>query len=192
MYRDTFGVELPRVTRQQINLGVDVPIIPGALGSGFEPGDMFFYVDPTGIPNHVVVYMGGGQFTHSASGRGVVIEGFKALWGRRIVGRRVLFPAKGGATGQYAPIPPAPPFKAVEVPCPPNIRARPDEIRKFRNQPLVLAKIKYLPERQLCEWKALSTALRTRGGKGGPASATVVDEHIAWIESIDSLKDEEF
>ncbi len=192
MFRQVFGIELPRTTRTQIKLGQDVPIEPGRLGVGFEPGDLFFYVDPAGIPNHVVVYIGNGQFTHSASGRGVVVEGFKALWGRRLVGRRVLLPAREGSGQVYAAIPAAPSFTPTAVPCPPSVRPRPDEVRRYRTEALHLAEIKNLPERELCEWKALGEALRRRGGPAGARSASVVDEYTSWIESIDSFKDEGF
>jgi hypothetical protein len=170
-------------------IGVNVPIARNGLGSGFEPGDLFFYVDPDGIPNHVVVYMGKGRFTHSASGRGVVIEGFRALWGRRIVGRRMLFPARGHP-GEYLAIPAAPPFVATPVPCPPNIKAPANEVRRLLRTDFSLSQIKELKAREICEWRALASALRKRGGKHGRANAIIVDENIAWIESIDSFKDE--
>ena len=111
MFRTVYNVELPRTTRDQINLGREVRIDFRDLGKNFEPGDLFFYVDSTGTPNHVVTYIGQGQFTHSAGGRGVVIDGWKALWGRRIVGRRVLVPAREGGTVDDGPIPALAPFR---------------------------------------------------------------------------------
>jgi len=193
MFRQVFNIELPRTTRTQIKKGVNVPISRHQLGSGFEPGDLFFYVDPAGIPNHVVVYVGNGRFTHSASGRGVVVEGFRALWGRRIVGRRMLFPARGGALGEYLPIPAAPPFVATRVPCPPNIKAKPLEIRRLLRKPLTKSGISALNrerEREICEWRAMAKTLKTRAGKHGKANAAVVEQHVDWLESIDSFKDE--
>ena len=187
MFRDLFNIELPRTTRTQIKLGVDIAVRPGALGTGFEPGDLFFYVDPAGIPNHVVVYMGDGQFTHSASGRGVVVDGFKALWGRRIVGRRMLVPARGGGGG-YGPIPAAGPIVAQAVPCPPSIRARPEETRRFRIEPL--GDFKALPARDLCDWRALAKDLRRRGGRHAESNAVQLDEYVVWLQSIDNFKDE--
>jgi len=188
MFRDLFHIELPRTTRTQIRLGVDVPLHPTRLGNGFEPGDLFFYVDPAGIPNHVVVYMGDGQFTHSASGRGVVVDGYKALWGRRIVGRRVLLPARGGGKG-YAPIPAGGPIVPQAIPCPPSIRARPTEVRRFRNE-AIAGVIKTLPERELCEWRALAAALRKRGGRASAGNAKELDEYVSWLQSLDNFKDE--
>lgn len=194
LFRKVFGVELPRTTRTQIKLGMKVPISPSNLGKGFEPGDLFFYVDPAGIPNHVVVYMGNGQFTHSASGRGVVVDGFKALWGRRIVGRRVLIPARGGGS-DYLPIPSAPSFVPTSVPCPPSIKADLRETRRFSKQRLTRSLISELNRagvREICEWRALSAALKRRRGKTAKKNAREINEYVRWLESIDSFKDEAF
>jgi cell wall-associated NlpC family hydrolase len=195
MFRNVFKVELPRTTRTQIKLGMNVPITRHSLGQGFEPGDLFFYVDPAGIPNHVVVYMGKGRFTHSAGGRGVVVEGFRALWGRRIVGRRVLIPARGGGENDYLPIPAAPAFVATAVPCPPSIRAKSAEVRRFLKQsltPKIISTLNVEVSRDICEWRALGDALKKRGGRMGKSNAKVLREHVRWLESIDSFKDEAF
>ena len=194
LFRKVFGVELPRTTRTQIKLGMRVPISPSNLGKGFEPGDLFFYVDPAGIPNHVVVYMGNGKFTHSASGRGVVVDGFKALWGRRIVGRRVLIPARGGDS-EYLPIPSAPSFVPTAVPCPPSITANPREISSFSRKPLsrkVISKLNQNRVREICEWKALSRALRKRRTATARQNAKSINDYVRWLESIDSFRDEAF
>lgn len=187
MYREIFNIELPRTTRDQIGLGVTVPLGANRLGGNFEPGDLFFYVDSLGVPNHVVTYMGDGQFTHSASGRGVVVEGFKALWGRRIVGRRLLFPAKDGGD-ELAPIQAAAPFVAVEVPCPPNIAPTASQIRQYR-----MEEIRHpadLGYEQICEWRALKQALQKRGGPAAAANVNLIDRQIEWLQSLEYLKGE--
>lgn len=188
MYRTIYNVELPRTTKEQIDMGTDVRLDPRNLGKGFEPGDLFFYVDSVGVPNHVVTYIGGGQFTHSAGGRGVVVEGMKALWGRRIVGRRVLVPAAVGSRSDYGPIPAAGPIRAEEVPCPPSVRAVAEEVRRFRTEPLT--DFGPYKNREICEWKALKQALLSRPGTASQANAAKIDQQIEWIERIDAVKEE--
>lgn len=185
MFRTVYNVELPRTTRDQINLGREVRIDFRDLGKNFEPGDLFFYVDSTGTPNHVVTYIGQGQFTHSAGGRGVVVDGWKALWGRRIVGRRVLVPAREGGTVDEGPIPALAPFRPQEVPCPPSIRARPDDVRRYRVEPLGTA----LGTRELCEWRALKDALEAKPGPASADNARRIAQQIEWLDSLEALAD---
>jgi hypothetical protein len=188
MFRRIYDLELPRTTRDQIQVGVPVSIEPRNLGRGFQPGDLFFYVDRTGTPNHVVTYIGNGQFTHSASGRGVVVEGFKALWGRRIVGRRVLVPASRAEGYALGPIEAAGPIDAQEIPCPPSIRALPHEVRRYRLE--ALGDLKSLGSREICEWRALKTALEAQPGPASTRNAQRIDAQIEWLESIEALKEQ--
>lgn len=189
MFRRIYDVELPRTTHGQINMGRPVPIDPNNLGKGFEPGDLFFYVDRTGTPNHVVTYIGNGQFTHSASGRGVVVDGFKALWGRRIVGRRVLVPAGGaGENIAIGAIPAAAPLVAQEIPCPPSIRAKPEEVRRYRLE--AIGSFKPFAQREICEWRALKSALQRSGGPAAAENVKKIDGQVEWLESIDALKEQ--
>ncbi|MFO0724905.1 MAG: C40 family peptidase [Myxococcota bacterium] len=188
MFRTVYNIELPRTTKEQIDMGIEVRLDPHNLGKGFEPGDLFFYVDSVGVPSHVVTYIGGGQFTHSLGGRGVLIEGMKALWGRRIVGRRVLVPALPGAKGDYGPIPAAGPIRAEEVPCPPSIHAQPEEVRRFKSEPL--ADFGPYKNREICEWKALKQALLARPGNASADNATRIDQQIEWLEKLEAVKEE--
>lgn len=190
MFRRIYNVELPRTTSQQISLGVPIRIDRAQLGRGFEPGDLFFYVDSTGTPNHVVTYIGSGQFTHSASGRGVVIDGYNALWGRRIIARRVLVPAGAGDApgGAFEPIAPSGPLVAEEIPCPPSIRARAEEIRRFRVEPI--GDLRPYASREICDWKALKSALLARPGPATQENAARIDRQIEWLESIEALKEQ--
>ncbi len=192
MYRDLFRVELPRTTRQQIGLGVDIAVDTGDLGRSLEPGDLIFYVDRTGTPNHVVVYMGGDRITHSVSGRGVVIEPLARVYGRRVVARRLLVPRSirdgvGGDGPGFGPVPAAGPVMAVEVPCPSSFKARRAEVRRFRRQPI--PDLRTLgPTRAICDLKALAAALRAKGGPAAADNARRLDGYAEWLDSIEALK----
>jgi hypothetical protein len=162
-----------------------VPIRPEALGKNFEPGDLFFYVDITGTPNHVVAYMGDGQFTHSLGGRGVIIEGMSAVWGRRVVGRRVLVPARGqGGEGAIAAAGPI--MAATAIPCPPSIVPSPDHVRRFLREPI--GDMKELGLREICEWRALESALKRRGGPAVEENVAKIKGAVEWLESIEYLQ----
>jgi hypothetical protein len=185
LFRKLFNLELPRTTHDQIHLGLDVPIRAEALGKNFQPGDLFFYVDATGTPNHVVTYLGEGLFTHSAGGRGVVVEGFQAIWGRRIVGRRVLVPARGDEGG--GAIPAAGPLHAATVvPCPPSITANPEQVRRYLREPI--ADMKDLGLREICDWRALGSELKRRGGPEVEGNLVKIDQAVRFLESIEYLE----
>ncbi|MEV6309993.1 C40 family peptidase [Streptomyces sp. NPDC051840] len=85
------GVSLPRVTYDQINSGVEVPI------DDVRPGDLVFYKDLS----HVGMYTGGGKVLEAANpGRGVV-EG--PMYSKFTRARRVLsggVAAKGSLSGE--------------------------------------------------------------------------------------------
>lgn len=185
MYRELFGLELPRTTRQQIELGLDRPINGRDLSAGLEPGDLIFYIDPSGVPNHVVTYAGLKLITHSVSGRGVVIESIEKIYGRRVVGRRLLVPREGGAG--YEPIPPAGPIVIREIPCPPSFKAKRHEVRLYSQKPLPM--IKDLGEREICDFRALATELEAKGTPLAAQNAAALRAHSKWLEEIDSLKE---
>ncbi|MEQ8274365.1 MAG: C40 family peptidase [Deltaproteobacteria bacterium] len=190
MYRDLFNIELPRTTRQQIRLGLDLPIDPTNLGRTLLPGDLIFYVDRAGVPNHVVVYLGGNLITHSVSGRGVVVDPIRKVYGRRIVARRFLVPRGGGSGGDdgggFAPIPAAGPIVAKDIPCPPSFKPKRSEVRRYANRPLPA--VGKLGERAICDFRALADALEKRGGKHAKRNAVTLDEYAKWLESIEALK----
>ncbi len=189
MYRDLFNIELPRTTRQQIRLGLDLPIDPKNLGRTLLPGDLIFYVDRAGVPNHVVVYLGGNLITHSVSGRGVVVDPIRKVYGRRIVARRFLVP-RGGDTaddgGGFRPIPAAGPIVAKEIPCPDEFRPKRSEVRRYANRPL--PPVGQLGDRAICDFRALADALEARGGKHAANNARTLVEYAKWLESIEALK----
>ncbi|MBK8014047.1 MAG: C40 family peptidase [Deltaproteobacteria bacterium] len=191
MYRRLFDVELPRTTKQQINLGVDLPVNPLDPSDGIQPGDVFFYVDRTGVPNHVVVYAGSNRITHSESGRGVVIDPIRKLWGRRVVARRFLVPARDAgrqARETFGPVPAAGPLKPREIPCPPSVRADKAEVRLYTDTPV--PEMKALGEREICDYRVLANALRRRPGSLAKSNAAKLESYAEWIENIESLKSE--
>jgi cell wall-associated NlpC family hydrolase len=80
------GVLLPREVREQFRVGTDVRL------AGIEPGDLVFFATIADGPSHVGLAIGGDEFVHAPSTRGVVrVERFSApYWARRIVGIRRL------------------------------------------------------------------------------------------------------
>jgi cell wall-associated NlpC family hydrolase len=80
------GVTLPRGVRDQLQLGQSVRL------AGVEPGDLIFFAIESTEASHVGVAVGGDEFIHAPSTRGVVrVEKFSApYWARRVVGVRRL------------------------------------------------------------------------------------------------------
>lgn len=189
MFRDLFNVELPRTTKDQINLGIDLPVNPANLEAGLLPGDLFFFIDRVGVPNHVVAYAGSGQLTHSVSGRGVVFDPMKYLWGRRIVIRRVLVPSsRDGSDNSFAAIPAAGPIIPKEIPCPPSVTARASEVRAYATKAVDL---KALGERGICDFRALAQAIRAKSSDAiAQRNAATLEQHAIWLESIEALQED--
>ncbi|RUR33479.1 glycoside hydrolase [Vreelandella andesensis] len=67
VFRDSFNLELPRTTYDQVNEGR--PIDRQEL----QAGDLVFF-RPPGQYNHVGIYVGDGRFLHASSSRGVMIS----------------------------------------------------------------------------------------------------------------------
>jgi cell wall-associated NlpC family hydrolase len=80
------GITLPREVREQARLGREVRL------AGIEKGDLFFFAIDGSTVSHVGVSIGGDEFVHAPSSRGVVrVEKFSApYWSRRIVAVRRL------------------------------------------------------------------------------------------------------
>lgn len=64
-YRDVFGLRLPRDTRGQSRVGLDIP------RAELRRGDLVFF-SIEGKQRHVGIYMGEGDFIHASSTRGVM------------------------------------------------------------------------------------------------------------------------
>jgi cell wall-associated NlpC family hydrolase len=80
------GVALPREVREQFSIGRTVS--PAAL----EPGDLVFFTTVAPGASHVGIAIGGDQFVHAPSTRGIVrVEALSAdYWSSRFIGARRL------------------------------------------------------------------------------------------------------
>jgi len=78
IYRDVYGIKLPRSTRQLRRMGY-------SIGAAYvRPGDLLFFRMKANEPlNHVGVYLGGGRFVHASASRGVVIDSLEEPFYRR-------------------------------------------------------------------------------------------------------------
>jgi len=65
-FREQFGIELPRSTREQHKLGQDIK------RTELSPGDLVFF--HTGRYDHVGIYLQDGQFLHASTRAGVKIS----------------------------------------------------------------------------------------------------------------------
>ncbi|WP_160395466.1 C40 family peptidase [Paenibacillus sp. MMS18-CY102] len=86
---DRFGVDLPRSSRAQSQLGTTVE------ENDLRPGDLMFFYTPNRyesnkIVGHVGLYAGNGKFIQTYGDPGVVVSDFNAYWqGRFLFGKRV-------------------------------------------------------------------------------------------------------
>lgn len=80
------GINLPRISRDQYNVGTNVAF------ENLQPGDLiFFSISGNGIVDHDGIYLGGGQFINASSSKGVTIYTIGPYWKSVYVGaRRVL------------------------------------------------------------------------------------------------------
>lgn len=78
------GVAMPRETREQFRVGKNVD------RSDLEPGDLVFFSTTAPGASHVGIVVGGDQFVHAPSERGVVrVENLSAqYWASRYVGAK--------------------------------------------------------------------------------------------------------
>jgi len=67
LYRDLFGIQLPRTTHAQMRSGRWVD------RSQLTPGDLVFF-KPAKKYRHVGIYLGRGEFVHTSTRRGVMIS----------------------------------------------------------------------------------------------------------------------
>ena len=87
--RETYGLELPRTSKQMYKLGS-----PVRGGGRLRPGDLvFFRIGDSGPGvSHVGVYVGDDRFAHASSSRGGVIDQLSQPYfkTRYVGGRRIL------------------------------------------------------------------------------------------------------
>lgn len=75
MFRNAAGVSIPRTSIAQSGVGVSVS--KGEL----KPGDLvFFDSDRDGDISHVGIYVGGGQFIHASSSKGVTVSSLNSAF----------------------------------------------------------------------------------------------------------------
>ncbi len=80
------GIQLPRTSRQQAQVGRSVPASLGAL----EVGDLLFFATDGQRIDHIAIYAGGDQIIHSSSsGGGVGYDSFSSKRGRWFVDHHV-------------------------------------------------------------------------------------------------------
>lgn len=80
------GISLPRVSRDQYNVGTSVSL------SNLKPGDLvFFSLDSDKVIDHVGIFIGNGQFINASSSKGVAIYTLGDYWKSHYIGaKRVL------------------------------------------------------------------------------------------------------
>jgi cell wall-associated NlpC family hydrolase len=78
------GAAVPRETREQYELGRKVN--PNEV----QPGDLVFFETISRGPSHVGIALGGGEFVHAPSSRGVVrVERYTSgYWAEKWLGAR--------------------------------------------------------------------------------------------------------
>ncbi|GIV61448.1 MAG: lipoprotein [Rhodothermaceae bacterium] len=97
LFRDLFGVTLPRTTEDQARTGRRIP--PQAL----LPGDLVFFNIDKGS-RHVGVYLCCGTFAHASSSRGVMISRLdEPYWERAFWMARRVLPLSGHPAPATAP-----------------------------------------------------------------------------------------
>lgn len=85
VYRDAFGLDVPRTTRDQKRLGSPVD------RDDLLPGDLLFFRTPD---RHVGIYLCCGDFGHASSSRGVMISRLdEPYWRRTFREARRLLPS---------------------------------------------------------------------------------------------------
>ena len=78
-----FGIDLPRVARDQANVGVEVPI------GNIQPGDLVFYSSGQDYVTHAAIYIGDGKIIHARTPKtGIGINSIFIM--RRLSIRRVI------------------------------------------------------------------------------------------------------
>lgn len=85
VYRDYFGENLPRNTRNQLQEG------SGVRRNSIQPGDLIFFRTARGVL-HVGIAMEDGDFLHASTSSGVMISNLgERYWSARYLGaRRIL------------------------------------------------------------------------------------------------------
>ncbi|GEM_PF-203721 len=85
IYRDLFGIDIPRTTSEQVHVGEEIS------SDELQPGDLVFF-RPGRRSRHVGIYLQNGEFAHASESRGVTISRLdEAYWKRAYwTSRRIL------------------------------------------------------------------------------------------------------
>lgn len=85
IYKDTFGLSLPRTTKAMVNVGKSID------RSELRAGDLVFF-KPDSYPRHVGIYLSAGEFVHVSARKGVMISRTDSkYWSRHFwTARRIL------------------------------------------------------------------------------------------------------
>lgn len=80
IFRETYGVELPRTSKQMYRLGQQIDD-----RRSLHPGDLIFFRDTYAGPgvSHVGIYIGDGRFAHASSSKGGTITPLEAAYFRQ-------------------------------------------------------------------------------------------------------------
>lgn len=82
-----FGIDAPRRARDYVNFGKPIPL------NSIIPGDILLFKFEHKYVDHVGIYVGNDSVIHSASNRGVVVEGLEYIR-KNLVGARRIFISK--------------------------------------------------------------------------------------------------
>jgi cell wall-associated NlpC family hydrolase len=80
------GINLPRISRDQYNVGTPVAF------NDLQPGDLvFFSFTSNGQVSHVGIYLGDNQFISATTSKGVIISSFSPYWKNAYVGAKRVY-----------------------------------------------------------------------------------------------------
>ncbi|WP_373190648.1 NlpC/P60 family protein [Halomonas sp.] len=99
IFSDTFRLDLPRTTEQQVHAGLKIK------RNALRPGDLVFFRSRGGY-RHVGIYVGEGRFLHASTSRGVMMSNLdnrywqRHFWQARRTLEPVLLSRRRGETGE--------------------------------------------------------------------------------------------
>ena len=118
------GIDLPRVTDQQFQVGVHISNV-----DDLRPGDIVFFRDSTGYIHHEGMYIGNHQFVHAPhTGDVIKISSLdEPYYKEQFAGGSDVSGLAAGGGGAVPPPPPPPPVPeaAPATPAPPDPAAAP-------------------------------------------------------------------
>jgi hypothetical protein len=115
VYREAYGIELPRSARGFYSAGtpVDAKIA--------KAGDVYIYDTVGGAPSHVAIFVGDGTVIHAVSDgprTGVIISPLvDRYWSPRLIAARTFIASASGATAIPAASSPVPAAKPAKAPA---------------------------------------------------------------------------